>query len=516
MDFKIDNGPWETVLNGKFQGHDVEIVSNPEHLFLVLIYDKDEKGVVNGALVEGYKAFTTRGNIDAFIETLPRPSLGVTKNIGEKTVRLFFASLDMIYLDFRHEDFVRKIDKMIANVSENANTMFDLARASSIELKEPNVSPSSEYEPILGDPFTMRLLMGGATKKLDAAKGVKKTFGEEKSERKFQMGLTKTREIISENPENFSRALIMANNSNEQKYAAYIIAENFLLNNSPLLIFDSENYFEKLKNASKNDIDLKEGLVEFDPIGFPVKKILAKDEIKISLKDVDFVLLLNLIGTGDDEFEKKFALTASSAMADTTEELIEKLASMPANDSKNFESLKFEENKAYFSTGLTDFEKIKAERIVNIIEQEFSGLFGKSVDPKELTTSWPGNLGKATILDTKKLSEKEKIMFEQTILRMLLKSTKEKSETEYKIILPNAEKLFKTLPSKSSSAIISLENKGVGFIFGISTKTFPNDLLETTTAKISIINKNDAAISIKNQRNYRVMLRPPLSGDIKI
>lgn len=516
MDFKIDNGPWETIFSGKFWDHDIEIVSNPEHLFLVFIYDRDEKGAAIGALVEGYKAFVTRDNVEAFIQTLPKPSMGITKNAGEKTSKLFFASLDMVYLDFKHEDFVRKLDRLVGGVAETGNTMFDLGRASSIELKELSASPSSEYEPILGDPFTMRLLAGGTARKAGGAKDMKKTGRVEKEGKKIQLGLTKTREIIMEEPENFSRTLIMANNRNEQRYAMYIIAENFLLDNSPILIFDGENYFEGLKNASKNETDLREGLVEFDPIGFPVKKLAAKEEIKVPLRDVDFVLLLNLLGTGDEEFEKKFALVASSATADTTEELAEKIGRMGASEAKNFEKLKFEENNAYFSAGLTEFEKIKAERIIKIIEQEFSGLFGKSVDTKELTTSWPGNLGKATILNTKNLSKNEKIIFEQTILRMLLKAAREPEHAKYKIFIPDAEDLFKTMASKTSSIVISMENKGVGFVFGILSRTFQRDIIENTNAKISIVSKNDAAVSIKNQRNYRVALRPALSGNVKI
>ncbi|MCX6800827.1 MAG: hypothetical protein NTZ73_01410 [Candidatus Diapherotrites archaeon] len=513
MDFKIDNGPWETIFAGKFYDRDIEIVSNPEHLFLIFAYESDGKEKI-GALVEGYKAFTTRGNMEAFIETLPKPSVGIMKSLGDRTVKLFFVSLDLVYLDFKHEDFIRKIDKLIANVSEMGSTIFDLARASSLELKELSLSPKNDYEPILGDPFTLRLLAGGAAKSVEGEEMRTKAVAAEG--RKLQIGLTKEREMVLEDVENFSRTLIMANSKNEQNYSMYIVAENFLLENSPLLIFDSDDYFEKLKVPSKDEIGLKEALVEFDPIGFPVKKMKAKNELRVSLKDADFLLLLNLLGIGDQEFEKKFALAASSAMVDTPEELLGRIENSPPSDAKNFEKLKFGENGAYFVSGLTDFEKLKAERLTKIIEQEFNNLFGKSIDPNELIRDWPGNLGKATVVDTKNLSGKERTIFEQTILRALLKSLKGKNRADYKVFIPNAEGLFGAMPEKTAPIIISLENKGIGFVFGICSKTFPSDLIETTNAKISVIAKNDVAVSIKNQRNYRVLLRPSLSGDAKI
>ena len=51
MDFKLDFGPWETVFVGQTYGHDVEIISNPEHFFLAIIYDKRE-GKKVGAVIE--------------------------------------------------------------------------------------------------------------------------------------------------------------------------------------------------------------------------------------------------------------------------------------------------------------------------------------------------------------------------------------------------------------------------------------------------------------------------------
>jgi len=42
MDFRINAGPWQTIFNGKFLGHTVEIVSNPEKYFLTLVYDEKD------------------------------------------------------------------------------------------------------------------------------------------------------------------------------------------------------------------------------------------------------------------------------------------------------------------------------------------------------------------------------------------------------------------------------------------------------------------------------------------
>ena len=106
VDFKINYGPWETIFQGKAYGHEVEIVTNKERMYLVFIYEVigEQK---TGAIVEGYKAFYARGQIEAFINTLPKASMGIIKNNTEKTQKVFFLTFDTIYLDFTQEDYLK-------------------------------------------------------------------------------------------------------------------------------------------------------------------------------------------------------------------------------------------------------------------------------------------------------------------------------------------------------------------------------------------------------------------------
>ncbi len=492
MDLKLDYGPWKTAYAGKFQGRDVEIVVNPENLFLVFIYETSEDGAKIGALIEGYKAFLAKGRMESFIETLPKPALGITKSVGNKTAKVLFLSFDPIYLDFKHEDFLRKIDLAMKRLFDSVGTLADLARASSLELKELNMSPASEYSIILGDPFTMRALIGGPTMDVPVKAGAKAHPQSESGGNAIQLGLSKEREIITEKTGNLKRTIIISQTKKEHEYAQYIITENFLLENKPMIVFDDEDYFSGLKTPSQNEKELRDSLVSYDPIGFPTKNLKVKEGVKISIKDIDFGLMTKLLRISDDEFNTKLTLAKAPIQVTIPEDLAKELLN---------------------STQLSDYEKLRAERIVMIMSQQFPNMFGESADIAEITKDWPGNLGRATILNMKELSEQEKVLFVQTMLRRFSRKIEATQGIGFSIVIPNADKVLSLLPDKVEGTVLDLENKGVGFIFGVTRKGFNPSLEKSIGANITVVSGNDLAVSVANERNYRVKLRPSLSGN---
>jgi len=493
MDFKVDFGPWETIFSGQTYGHEVEIVSNPESFFLVIIYDKKE-GRSLGAIIEGYKAYSAKGLMESFIQTLPRPSFGIEKTNGEKTNKLFFLSFDPFYVDFKQEDYTRKIDSVIRKTEENASTIIDLAKTSSLDLKELSTVPKAEYAPILGDPFTIKSLISGQSStglsKLDIGQ---KISTPEENFPLIQLGLSKARGIIKEPAENLMRVQIIGQ-GNALNYGIYILSENFLLEDIPVIVFDSNDYFGELGVSSNDPMSLKDELVEFEPLGFSVRRFSVKESIKISLKDTDLFFVLELLGLQDPEFQKNLSLFCFTVRANTPEELIQKVI----------------ETKE-----LSDYEKLRAERILHIAGKSFKGLFGTETPAEELIKEIPGKLGRATVLDMKLLSREEKILFMHTIMRQLTKSVSQTKKVNCVMLMPEAGLLFEQSNEKASTTIMRLENRGLGIVMG-TEKELPEGLLNTMTAKMNIVSGKDVAVSIKGKRNYRVMLRPSLSGNPKI
>jgi len=112
MEFKLANGPWTTLFTGNFQGHDIEILSNPESMILVVIYEK-EGDKIAGAVLELFKVFAATGEIEAFVETLPREVLGITKHDPKSTLKFFILGSTPNYVAFKEDAFLSEADKML-------------------------------------------------------------------------------------------------------------------------------------------------------------------------------------------------------------------------------------------------------------------------------------------------------------------------------------------------------------------------------------------------------------------
>jgi hypothetical protein len=159
---------------------------------------------------------------------------------------------------------------------------------------------------------------------------------------------------------------------------------------------------------------------------------------------------------------------------------------------------------------LNDFQKLKAERVLNIINDNFNNIFGENISLQELIKKWPGTLGRATIIDTSKLNKNEELIFIQSVMNYLEESITEEKVSEIALILINGNRLFK---GKDTVRLINeLEKDGFGIIF-TGTSSIPEIIEDTLTTKINIIKDDDVAITIRGKPSYRVQLRPSLSGN---
>ncbi len=486
---RLDYGPWEVIFNGQAYGHEVEVAMNPEHFYIALIYDKKE-GKRNGAVVEGYKAFYARGSLEAFVQTLPKNCFAVEKNLGDKTSKIFFLSFDPFYVDFKQEDYSRKIDNIIRKTDEGAATIVDLARASAIELKELDTVSKADYVGVLGDPFTiMQFVLGSKENKLTRMDLVQKKEYPEDMAPMIQLGLSKTREIMKEPAKNLYKTQITGDGLGLY-YSAYVVCEQMLLDDYPVLIIDDIGYFSQLGVVSTNSTELKEEIVDFEPMAFPMRPLVAKESINVSLKDADLMFMLELNGLFDTEFNKNLALFSFAAQVNTIKELVDKVL---------------------FTNEMGEYDKLRAERILKIIEKKLPNIFGSSLPIDELTKTVAGKLGRAVVVEIKKLDMEERLVFMHTLFRQITKSASENKQLNCVLVVPNLDDLLAANEERATTALLRLQRRGIGLVV-CTGKELPENLTQAFSAKVSVVSGKDVAVSIKGKRNYRITLRPTLSG----
>ncbi|MDD3159967.1 MAG: hypothetical protein PHQ98_03300 [Candidatus ainarchaeum sp.] len=490
MNFKIDNGPWQTIFQGSFYDHKIEIVKNPEFYYLLFIYDTKNNQDI-GALVEGYKAFVAKGQMETFVQTCPKPCFSLAKTDGVNTHKILCLSFDPVYVDFKAEDFIRKVDNKLKESYYTFSTIIELARSSSLDLVDLTNSSQKEYSSIIGDPLMAQSLISGLKRTALEMVHVEGNYSKSSS-LTLQLGLTKKREKIKESMDDLKRTLIIGENENSLNYASYILAENFLLDNKNIIVFDSTNSFDGLSKPSKNEIALKDELMDYEPSGFPIKKFIVNDNLKVSFNSVNLNVIFDLLKINDQNLVNSLNETKKQFLANTPIEFSEKIK----------------------QTDLDEFLKLKTQRLMVIFEQQFGKSFGNNIDSNELIKKWPGNLGRASIIDTSKLNENQRILVEQTLISYLDESIKNQVIDDLVIFLNHGDQILSVQNKSIVSNILNLENSGLGFV--IASKEPLNSLQSNLNAMITIIDKKDVAISLKNKRSYRLNLRPTLSGIIDI
>lgn len=264
VEWKIENGPWETVFFGRFKGYPVEVALNPEGIFLAAVFETKD-GEKKGAMITVHKAFAADGHMEGFVETLERPCFGVVKNEVTKNLKLFFLSFRPIYADFGEKNWERSVDALVNKTYMETRTVVDLARALSLDLKELGTVSKMESEAILADPMILRSLVQAP---VAAVKMEKVEVGPAKEPTKMfreaQLGLSKDKKIVSESIHLFERAVVFGGTKTERLSSLQVLAENFLLANKPVVFLDFENKFLSLKNANPSSKELREYLFPAD------------------------------------------------------------------------------------------------------------------------------------------------------------------------------------------------------------------------------------------------------------
>jgi len=110
--FKIGHGPWEKLFDGMFEKSPIVIYSNPESVLLVLVFEKGRKEIT-GVVVELFKALNVEGEVEGFIETLPREIVLLTKHDKRQTLKFLLLASTPSYIEWKEKEFVEEVDKLL-------------------------------------------------------------------------------------------------------------------------------------------------------------------------------------------------------------------------------------------------------------------------------------------------------------------------------------------------------------------------------------------------------------------
>jgi len=499
--FKIGSGPWEKLFEGNFQKYSLQLLSNPESTILVAIFDSDNDKV-RGVITEFYKIYSALGSIETFSETLPRELLVLTKHDSSKTSKFLAIGSGASYTEWSEEKVMLETESQLSKLKTSSEMIKEVSKAYDLQLNELRKASSEVKEEF----FTFPLLLPAMFTNYHLPPGLQQQSGKEQQgiqvPGEIILGITREGQLIEEPLGLFSRTAIFDGNDVSRKQATQVLIEGCLLSNIPAVIFDQNHDFEGIGFATKDYARLKEFKLEIEPIGFPARKFTAISEVQVNLSMTSPESLLEIFGINAGLPAGKIIISA--------------MRSRPVLEMREIaESIK----KMEITAELTAYHQLKAVRALNLMLLRYPMLFDGKNDIEEISKNWVRAIGRASVVDTSGLDQRQSLLLAAGIVKEMLEFYKQKGyskQLKSMVFIPEISafsQLFKTgLFKELARSLIELKEYGVGFCTSIQNKIdLDEELAKSLEAEIGIVIKNDAGINFLNKKQYRILLRPTIS-----
>ena len=274
------------------------------------------------------------------------------------------------------------------------------------------------------------------------------------------------------------------------KKAAHVVLENCVLNNVITIVYDEDNYFERMKTPNQN-FD-REHYPELEPIGMPVKNVtLEKIGINLDLMD-------------SKSFREILRIAGDSITGNDTYALIGEVFYK-------------------YPQGID-----KLDDVIGLLLQEedpqkmfHSGVFRKGTDMTQFVSAYAAALSQAIRLPLQNVTPEIKKAVMLSMSSAFLNYYKERnpsSALKALHLMTNANNVMqadseKVLDAKLIEVYKQSQQIGIGYLFGLDVDAAPHaDVQSNQSLSISFVTETEVAVKEKTGKPYRAVLRPPLSA----
>ena len=269
---------WNNLFDGKYGNQKLDILYKDD-IFVSILRLRDQ----DNSLIQVYKVFVSKGDVEMFTSTLPYPALLYQKHIdvgknGNFKYLLLHTETELVdngTLSFHVDKKIIQLNKMVSSV---------LAVTKSYDIKLISLKLASEKETnyFFSNPQIVKTLTN-VPLSLD--------FSSPTALDKLILG--KKKDVLVTTTLDLTDSVGIFNGTiNERVSASKVFCENSLLSARTVYVFDSTGLFCSLSYPNKSPEVLDKFDLKMDPFGFPVKSINFYN-IKIPL----FVIPLNVFIT---------------------------------------------------------------------------------------------------------------------------------------------------------------------------------------------------------------------------
>jgi len=466
----ISLNTWNTLYDGKYGNQELNILYKDD-IFVSFLRLRDK----TNALIQVYKVFVVKGDIETFAETLPYPAIVYHKHVdigAENNFKYLLLHTETEYIDVNTLSY--HVDKKITELNKMISSVISVIKSYNIKLISLKMAKEKDNNYFFSDPEVLKTLSN-----MPLALDFKSSTPLDK------LILGKKKDVsVTTSLSNLKSVAVYGPNLDERLFVSKIICENYLLSSKMVVVFDSINSFVSLGYPQQNSDIFSDFNLDMDPFGFPVKKINYLD-IKIPLHKVPFDAFVNLFSFKDASLKILHSVYDDKVV--TITDLIDRIKSIKIDNEIN------------------DFEKKRVILKLLILDKTYNKFFGKT-DVSLLFKQRYKNIGSAKIV---LIDEKDPIYpyFIKSIVEEISLTIRE----DVLLVFPEQSSVFNNIYLGNSILQIIRENTMLSSLF---TSKYESDFREENISllKIASIKDNDGVIYYPNRDPIRILFRPSFTS----
>ncbi|MCK9293241.1 MAG: hypothetical protein WCY27_03315 [archaeon] len=463
---------WNTLFEGKYGNKELNILYQDD-VFVSFLKVRDQ----NSVLVQVYKVFLAKGDIEVFVNTLPYPAVIYQKHIdiGENnTYKYLLFQTDVEYIDINTLSY--HIDKKILELNKRVGSIISIISSYDIKLTSLKLAGDNDTNFFFSDPIISKILTN-----------LKFSFDFSGTVPMNKLILGKKNNIlVTTDLEQLNSVAVFGSSLNDRVFSMKIVCENFLLSSKTVIIFDITKMFSSLGFPQQNNDIINDFNLNMDPFGFPVKNINYLD-IKIPLFAIPKNAFLNIFKFAGISAEI-LSLGYTSNILDIKELIV------------NIKNLEITET-------ITQFEKQRVISKLVILDKSYSSVFGET-DLSVLFEQRYKHIGSVKILNID-----DKHPFYVYYVNHILDRFSNSLKDDILIVLPESKNILNNLFVGSNIFSILKNNSVISSLISSKAESdFKGDKLYNV--KINMVDSNDGVVYYPNKDPLRILFRPTFTSSI--
>lgn len=351
MQLDLPFGPWTKMVSAQWGDFPLTIYQNPDKMMLLVLFEREGE-TLKGCLVFLKRGLMIAGDPSRFGLSQKGETVIVSRLSRDRSDRYILLSSSPAFVDYNLDALVKAVNDQYAELDTLTKATVEILRGYDCKATEFKAVPEEKLQSFLGDPFSLFSLSMSSSP----------TASQPSKQTRCLLGLDKAGEDCEVKFASLRTVFVSGGLRKQRLHAMHIIAEEALLNNIPVIVFDSKGSFAGLANPNADKSSYEAFHLKSIPLGFPFKDYALEKGLFIDLSHLSPEIFLQCFGLDKSDvapvIKKVYAERQGAFFA--LSDLLTELSAMKDTP----QAAKYTINKA--------------ARAVEVIQKSYPNVFAKS------------------------------------------------------------------------------------------------------------------------------------------